>query len=204
MKSSINTIYIIRCNLHAKVYIGQTWSSIVSRFGYHRRSAKNNVQGCIKLNNSIRKYGIENFIIEKLDESYSQEAANELEDQYILKFDSIKTGLNCKRGGAHGEYSQESKNKMSKSKMGIKNNRYGITGAAHPMFGKTHTNEAKQKIIDAQTGEKHWSFGKTVSTETKTLLTAQSRAIAKLTIENVLEIRKLIIDEMSTKDIALM
>lgn len=117
----INTIYLIRSNLTNKVYVGQTWMSLEARFTAHKRCAKRRVKRhSVKLHNSMRKYGFENFFIEKLAESSTQEEANELEDFYILKFDSINKGLNLKRGGAAGDFSEETRKKMSKSARGNK------------------------------------------------------------------------------------
>ena len=152
----------------------------------------------------MRKYGTDTFTIEKLDVCDSQEKANELEDYYILQYDSIASGLNLKRGGAHGEYSPQSRKKMSESKTGEKNNRFGIVGEAHPMFGKTHTKEAKKKITDSQTGEKHWMFGKEPTEELKARLLKQSHKVAKLDEQKVREIKQLLRDGVSMKVIAIL
>lgn len=42
-----------------------------------------------------------------------------------------------------------------------------VSGANHPLFGKTHSEEAKNKMSLAHTGEKHPFFGKTHSEETR-------------------------------------
>jgi len=117
----VNTIYIIKSNLTDKVYVGQTWMSLAERFVAHKRCAKRRVKRhSVKLHNSMRKYGFDNFLIEKVAEASTQEEANELEDFYILKYDSINKGLNLKRGGAAGGFSDETRKKMSKSARGNK------------------------------------------------------------------------------------
>ena len=40
-------------------------------------------------------------------------------------------------------------------------------GEKNPMFGKHHTDAAKQKMSEAQSGENHWNFGKTLSEDTR-------------------------------------
>lgn len=155
----------------------------------------------------MRKYGIDTFTIEKLAEAASQDEANELEDFYILQFDSINRGLNLKRGGASGEYSDESRKKMSDSKMGDKNNRYGIIGESHPMFGKHHTDEAIQKIGDAARGANHYKHGRAPTKEEKDRLIDMSNKArlvnSKVTEEQVREIKRLFTTSMRIKDIAL-
>lgn len=206
-KQTINTIYIIRSNATPKVYVGQTWYAINTRLATHKRCARNKTGRIVKLYNSMQKYGIDTFTIEKLGEADSQERANKLEDFFILQYDSINNGLNLRRGGAVGEYSEESRKKMSESKMGEKNNRYGIVGKDHPMFGKQHTEEAIRKISEAQTGEKHWMFGKQISEEQHSKLieaSAKARLVnAKITEEQAREIKRLLKTSMRQKDIAL-
>lgn len=196
-----NTIYIIRCKLHSKVYIGQTWDTIESRFQQHKSRALRKIGGCIKLENSINKYGSDNFYVEKLDEAYTQEEADRLESYYILQFNSIEDGMNLKGGGSHGLFSDESKKKMSESKTGEKNNRFGITGENHPMFGKKHTDAAKKKISLSQSGDKHWTANGVPDTF-KIILKNISRSNAKLTLEKAQEIRKLISLGLKNQDIA--
>lgn len=206
-KQTVNTIYIIKSSATPKVYIGQTWYKLSTRLNTHKRCAKNKTGRILKLYNSMRKYGIDTFTIEKLDETDSQERANELESFFIMKYDSINNGLNLKEGGASGKYSEESKKKMSASKMGSKNNRYGIIGPDHPMYGQHHSDEAKRKISEAQTGDKHWMFGKPVTDELRSHLleaSAKARIVnAKITEDQARKIKQLLKTSMKQKDIAL-
>lgn len=55
-------------------------------------------------------------------------------------------------------HSQETKDKISKSKKGKK--RPEITGSKHPLFGKHHTIEAREKIRVAKIGKVPWNKGK--------------------------------------------
>ena len=100
-KQKLNTIYIVKSSETSKVYIGQTWYGMQTRLCTHKRLAMKNSQGVSKLYNSMRKYGIDTFTIEKLDECDTQEKANELEDikdEQIFKFKPIgaKTYSNSK------------------------------------------------------------------------------------------------------------
>lgn len=205
IKKVINTIYIIKSNLTDKVYIGQTWDTLEKRFAAHKRRAKNkSKKDSIKLKNSMNKYGIENFYIEKLDETYTQADANTLEDFYILKYDSINNGLNLKRGGAHGEYSEESRKKMSESHMGEKNNNYGLRGPGITFYGGHHTDESKNKISEASIAmhKRNKELGIEISQKQKDQLKLMSLRNAKLNEESVREIKQLLTDGIKQIDIA--
>lgn len=59
--------------------------------------------------------------------------------------------------------SEESRNKQSFSKIGIKNPMYGKTGVFHPMFGKHHSETSKEKMRVSKAGQKPWNTGKELS-----------------------------------------
>ena len=171
-------IYLIRNNINNKVYIGQT----VEKGGFDRRYRHNlrDYTHNEHLRNSIDKYGIENFYIDKeFDVAYSQEELNKLEDMYIKTYNSTdkKFGYNKRFGGANGRMSEETKLKLkgrtfseysrlkiSKTRLkrikegkiipwdkGIK--RTDIAGEKHPFYGKHHSEETRRKISDANKGK---------------------------------------------------
>lgn len=199
-KQPICTIYIIKSSATPKVYIGQTWYTIKTRMSTHKRNARNGTAKNWKLYNSMRKYGIDSFIMESIETCTSQEKADELEDFYILRYDSINKGLNLRRGGAAGIFSEEARKKMSASKMGEKNNRYGITGPNHPMHGKHHTDEAKKKISEAAKQQ----VRAPITNQEKDRLTTMSHAIAKLDEQMVREIKILLKNGKASAEIARM
>lgn len=57
--------------------------------------------------------------------------------------------------------------------------RYGICGEKHPFYGKHHTEEAKQKIGDAERGEKNHNYGKKLSEETKRKISENNARVWK-------------------------
>ena len=59
-------IYKIVNNLNQKIYIGKTNRSIEERFKEHIRKANQNIDR--PLYRAIRKYGIENFTINQIEE----------------------------------------------------------------------------------------------------------------------------------------
>ena len=54
-------------------------------------------------------------------------------------------------------YTEEQKQKITQSKLG-KN--FGMVGENHHMYGKTHTPEARRKMSEKVSGEKHPMYGK--------------------------------------------
>ncbi len=118
-------VYLIRCKINNKVYIGQTINSLRSRWNGHTSSARyhkdylngdkeapHNKHGtCSKLYRAMNKHGIENFSIEILEEEYNDDSdlLNMMEEQYITEFNSVAEGYNLKAGGNSSKHSDETK-----------------------------------------------------------------------------------------------
>lgn len=95
-------IYKITCIPNGKVYIGQTIRTLESRFKRHINEALKTDNPRIKFQRAIKKYGEENFTVEKIDEAFSKEELDEKEKYWISKYDSINTGYNTATGGEGG------------------------------------------------------------------------------------------------------
>ena len=91
-------IYKITNLVNGKEYIGQTSLSIQERFKQHIHDASKEYYNNRPLYNAINKYGVENFIIEKLEECSPQEV-NQKEIEYINKFNTYSNGYNATLGG---------------------------------------------------------------------------------------------------------
>lgn len=91
-------IYKITCLINNKVYIGLTTTSISQRWKGHITDSKKSQK---HLYASMRKYGIENFKIEQIDESNDFGKLGELERYYIKIYNSTnpKFGYNNTFGG---------------------------------------------------------------------------------------------------------
>ena len=89
-------IYKIVNNLNQKIYIGKTNRSIEERFKEHIRKANQNTDR--PLYRAIRKYGIENFTINQIEEC-SLEQTEEREKYWIEYYQSFKYGYNATLGG---------------------------------------------------------------------------------------------------------
>lgn len=88
-------IYKIQNLINGKIYIGQS-VHIKTRFNQHKNEAKNG--NTRPLYNAIRKYGVENFSFEVIEEC-SKEKLNEREIYWIKKYDSFHNGYNLTPGG---------------------------------------------------------------------------------------------------------
>lgn len=179
-------IYKIENKVNGKIYIGQTTKkSFDERYrGDVERNTHNK-----HLQNSIKKYGIENFKIDEcLCECDSEEELNEAEKFYIDYFNTMDPnhGYNKREGGNGGKLSDETKEKLSESikkaladpetKKKMSEARKGkYCGEKNPMWGKHAkdymTEEAiqmrRKKISESLKGEKNPMYGKPLSNEHK-------------------------------------
>lgn len=164
-------IYKITNQVNNKIYIGQTVQPLHERL--RRHASKYSM--CRKLHNSIQKHGINNFIIEEIDTTDTQEKVDELEKFYIKTLNTIEAGYNLKEGGANGLLSDETKEKISESlqghivsedtkqKLSLQN-----TGSNNPNYGLKRSDETKSKTSGALKGRViSWSDKISASCATK-------------------------------------
>jgi group I intron endonuclease len=118
-------IYKITNLVTQKVYVGQAVSHILNhkryrpygregRFRCHISEAFSTKKNqCHFLNNSIRKYGVDDFVVE-LIEYCEIENSNDREIHYINELNSLyPNGYNLKNGGTVFTHSNESKKRVS-------------------------------------------------------------------------------------------
>lgn len=89
-------IYKITNTLNNKVYIGQTSFSVEKRWQEHIKDSKRENLKNRPLYAAFHKYGIENFIIEKIEET---DNPNEREQYWIKQYNSYSCGYNATTGG---------------------------------------------------------------------------------------------------------
>jgi group I intron endonuclease len=136
-----------------KIYIGQTLNWYKRKSDYKYKKFKQQ----IKLWNNCSFYNWspeDTFeIIEECLCGYKKEFLNEREKFWISFYNSFKNGLNCNEGG-HGnlgcEFSLESREKMSKSKMGIKHDSERNKRKSERMKGYTHSEKSKLKMSESK------------------------------------------------------
>ena len=96
----MGTIYKITNLVNNKIYIGQTVNSINHRFNQHINSAMH-FKGCPYLGKAIRRYGVDNFIVDALEENIPIDLLNDREIYWInyYKSNNKDYGYNLTRGG---------------------------------------------------------------------------------------------------------
>jgi len=159
-----------------KSYVGLTTRSMEERLKEHQDPAS----GCVAISNAIQKYGLENFVVD-----YYECPDDELDKHERWMVNLMGTlspgGYNLREGGgSRGKFSEESRQKLSETRIGEKNHRYGTktsdktkqkvqktwteekrkehsirySGFGNPMFGKPRDEETKEKLRSAWTDEK--------------------------------------------------
>ena len=142
-------IYKITNSINGKVYIGQTVQKNPKMRWYdHQAKARCGVNQ--PLFNAIRKYGVENFTWEVVDQADSLEALNKLEEQYVEQYDSMNSGYNVRKAGGNKLHNVTSIEKMKESQKKVHSRRRkeGRDGGwkridGGPMKGKTHKESTK-------------------------------------------------------------
>lgn len=126
-------IYKITNIVNGKVYIGQT-VNYEERVRHHKQIAfrLNSKDKDRPLYRAIRKYGLDNFTFEVIDNATTIEELNLKEINWIEHYDCCvdgDKGYNLDRGGKNGLKSEVTKRKMSESQIGEKNWAYGLRGS---------------------------------------------------------------------------
>lgn len=159
-------IYKIVNLITEKVYVGSA-VDIDKRWYNHKRLLSNNKNKLPKLQNSVNKHGIDNFIFEIVEEC-TKDILIEREQYWIDYFDSYKNGYNSRpiaNSNLGTVFSKEHREKISnshkgkivseesKKKMSVYWKKYYETYEQHNK-GKTQivSEEARKKISDALKG----------------------------------------------------
>lgn len=175
-------VYKILNTINNKYYIGYS-KDINNRFKKHKYSLLNLKHWNLLLQRSFNKYGFDNFefIILHVYNTIKEAQDKELEylSNILIRCELFNLHYNNSGGDllSHHPNKKEICERISKTaKENIKNlSNYeynirfkGLHGEKNGMFGKTHTEEAKQKISEAQkliVGDKRHNYGKKLSKE---------------------------------------
>jgi group I intron endonuclease len=138
-------VYKVTNSVNGKVYIGK-WmrARVEDRWKAHVHAASKGSK--LYLSNAIRKYGPDAFRVEVIHQAKTKDELDAMETFFIVLHQSHKpeNGYNMTLGG-------------DGASPGKLNPRYGekaLHGAAHPMFGRHHSNESNQKNRKAHLGKK--------------------------------------------------
>jgi len=168
------TIYQITNRLNGKSYIGFTSQSLELRWKRHQYISTKGSNG--HLHRAIRKYGVENFHLEIIEEGWEPKIGKNIREPYwisVLKPEynmtpggdgtgtgeqsakygtrlSPKTREKIRRARIGAVASEETKLKMSASHRGLKaaekHPLWGMRGGKSPNFGSKRTSEQKERM----------------------------------------------------------
>lgn len=167
-----------------KVYIGITSLNPIIRWGTKGNGYRRHPYFC----NAIKKYGWDNITHEILYSDLSESMAKGLEKSLVAYYKGLGISYNTADGGGNGtagyKWTKEQLAKKPKRDMrGDKNpnyNNHKIAGENNPMYGKTHTEEAKRKISIANAGRTH----KMPDNQKELLLKIHSKPVVQLDLDN--------------------
>lgn len=173
-KDIICGIYSIENTINHKKYIGQS-VNIKQRWCHHKNDLNNGQHDNDYLQKLWNKYGASAFKMKILEEC-SKDELNDKERYYIDLYNTLddKFGYNLKSGGQDKNYvTDEIKEKISKAnkkyykehpeaRQQMSVNAYKqwsnpeikakISGKNNYMYGRTHTEEARQKMSESRKG----------------------------------------------------
>jgi group I intron endonuclease len=211
--NSMFYVYKITNRVNKKVYIGKT-DDVLKRWDKHVRiSLRPNGRNYHLIHRAISKYGLDNFTIETIDTSDTEQESLNKEIYWIDFYKSNvakygkESGYNLTAGGegiSGFKHSEEARKAMSIARAGEKN----------AFYGKTHTDSVKRQlsIIKKEYFSTHENNfkGKTHSEETRKFLSENQIGLhagekhpnAKLTEDNIHIVFQLLIEGYSYAEIA--
>lgn len=139
-EDTMYTIYVLVNTINDKKYVGQT-CDFAGRMRKHKCDTRDAL-----ITNAIRKHGWHNFNVIKLQENLSADEADNRERFWIDCLETRKpNGYNIESGGNRNKrHSKSTRDKISESLTGK------MAGEKHPMYGKKHTLQTRQKMSDSQ------------------------------------------------------
>ena len=149
-------IYKFTNKINNKCYIGVTNIGFDERKKQHIHSSK---KPKYQFHKAIKKYGIDSFLEEILEKDIkTKKLANKLEIYYINLFNSYKNGYNMTEGGGlrgNFKHTEETKEKMSNLKLGIKLSAEHKNKISNSLKGKPKSKEHNAKVGLANKGKLH-------------------------------------------------
>lgn len=168
------SIYKIINKINNKIYIGQTTRNLQKRITEHKSEFNLQTHNNKYLLNAFNKYGWDNFEFSIIDTAKNLIELNNKEVFYIDQYKSNdkNIGYNIEMGGNNALASEETREKMSKTHLGIKQSpewvdrKIAKAGTEEAKkYGRIKTKEERKYLSD--NSPKFWE-GKTRDEETKT------------------------------------
>lgn len=145
-----------------RCYIGQTIQDPNQRRLEHICDSKHTPK-TYHFHNALKKYGVDAFTFDVIANASTLEELNNLEEIYIVKFNSITNGFNIRNGGGNKTHHPESIKRMSEAQKAarvlrkIKGTDQGWTRKdGGPMKGKVHPNKGGTSTLKGKMKGKTW------------------------------------------------
>ena len=168
-------IYILTNTINGKQYVGKD-TNLPKRANQHLNG---NNKGSQAIHRAIKKYSADNFEVEIIPyPNVPHQILCWFERSHIAQLDSFRNGYNQTLGGEGSpgfKQSEETKRKRSAR----------ISGKRHPLFGKNHTPESREKMSKSQRGRKH-----SPETRKKMSKAHKGHTVSKETRKKISESRK--------------
>lgn len=153
-------IYLVTNRITGKQYVGQSQcEDIETRWNQHKKVYKYSLGRL--LFNTYKKHGIENFKFELICICFDEDC-DRYENEYIKKFNTLApNGYNLKEGGLSSKHNEETRKLMSEK------------------LKQVATPEWRKQISERQKGEKHFRYGKELSSEHRQKIGEKSKSYWK-------------------------
>lgn len=195
-------VYKIENLINGKKYIGQTIKTFDERYQFkgegvervlaylemrerNKQSYSETLYGNDHLLKSIRKYGVDNFTVEIIDEAETQEELNEKEIEWIAYYKSDTDGYNKCIGGLSNsgwKPSDETRKIWSEARKGK------MVGVNNPNYGQKHSQEVRNRMSKARrgklTGAKHPKAKAIINLDTLEIFETITDACDKYNLSN--------------------
>ena len=186
-------IYGIKNLVNNKIYIGKTGMNFGDRWDSHKSLLRNNKHDNQYLQNAWNKYGAESFDFIIVEEC-SIEELDDREKYWIKYYKDQKLSYNILDGGDGFNNLGTHLSEETKRKIGEKNRINGL--------GRKASEETRKKMSESHKGYKPTpeAIAKTAEASRKAM--QANPPLAKLTPEDVREVRRLNDNGIKSKDIA--
>lgn len=166
-------VYKVTNSSNGKFYIGKT-NDLQKRWYNHVYCALVDKEST-HFYNAIRKYGAKSFLIETIVECDTEDLALEQEIYWIatLKSNCRDIGYNITNGGdgASGlKHTEETKKKIADAHFGKICSEETKKRMSEAHRGQTVSQEVREKISKANSGENNGMYGRTITEETRKIL----------------------------------
>jgi len=146
-------IYKIENKSNGKIYVGQTQRTLQERIREHKRKSRK----LSYIDRAIKKYGLENFIVEVIEECETIDELNEREKFWIRELNcKIPNGYNLTDGGLGRVVTDKERKNKSESQKGHVVSEETRKKISKANTGKTHVvTEEMRKYMSAMSAVKH-------------------------------------------------